>query len=357
MRFLALLLPIAAIACKKDDGDTAALGTLDPLALPFDVEGPYNAGYRWFPVTYSVLGQERTIGVNVWYPTEDNGGTEVSYIGLAPDPESFGDAQPAMPIHAGGYPLHAHSHGHQGYGGTSSDLMRYFASHGWVSVAPDHTDNLLPDNPDDLPAHFDAIRPMDVIAAVDAIAALPTDDPLAATITDQYVLSGHSRGCTTDWSVLGATFDPSNTADYCDGCDASQLGLFTDGSVVDPRVVAAIPMAGTYSTGKFGQTGFQAVDVPILSMTGTNDNEQSNVDQWGLIEGLDFSWLSLEGGCHQTFALGVCDQLDVQDGYRFVNTYAMAFARAHLLDDTGLETLELLNGTTELDSRAKFQKK
>ena len=49
--------------------------------------------------------------------------------------------------------------------------------------------------------------------------------------------------------------------------------------------------------------------------------------------------------------------LDVEEGYWMVNTYALAWARAHVLGDKSADILGLVEGTTELDPRATFQKK
>lgn len=356
MRALGWLV-MGLVACGGGDDGKPGNGPdrIDPLSFEVDQLGPYNAGFRSWAVTYDVLGGTRTIPVNVWYPTDDLGGAEVRYSGLAPDDMAFGEATPILPIHEGGFPLFAYTHGHQGYGGTSADLMRWVASHGWVAVAPDHVGNLLTDNPDNEDPWFDALRPMDVKAAVDSLAALDADDPLAMVVTDRYILSGHSRGCTTLWSLLGTPYDPVDTSDYCDGCDAATLALFTDGSVVDTRAVAGLPMACGYNDSTYADDGFLQVDVPVLSMTGTNDNPESALAQWTAMNGqIDFRWLELEGGCHQTFALGACDSLDVPDGFWMVDTYATAFARAHLLGDEGARTKALLDGSEQLDPRAIY---
>lgn len=340
------------VGCWACGGPEVSPAAVDPLDFAIDAPGPFRVGFRAWTTAYPVLGESREITVNVWYPTEDEAGEAVRYAGIAPDDLALGDAAPIVPAHPDGFPLHAHSHGHQGYGGTSAELMRWMASHGWVSVAPDHAGNLLLDDPADEVAYFDALRPLDVKAAVDALDALPESDPLSVTFTDRYVLSGHSRGVTTVWSVLGATFDMSEPSRVCDGCGSDARALFTDGSVVDPRAVAAIPMAGGYNESTFTDDGWRAVSAPLLAMSGTNDNPEEARATWEAIDAIDYRWLELDGGCHQTFALGVCNSLDPTEGFWMVDTYALAFARARLLGDDDPRVRGLLDGTESLDPRA-----
>ena len=344
--------------CACDGGETAAIrdtGLVDPLALAVDLPGPFNAGFRVLEASYVAAdGSTRVIPVNVWYPTEATEGDEVRYSGFFLDPLALGEAPAAAPVHPGGYPLHAHTHGHLGYGATSADLMRWFASHGWVAVAPDHVGNLLFD--DDPAPDIHALRARDIIASVDLVAGLDASDPLAATATDSYLLSGHSRGCTTSWALLGATFDPATADAWCAECTPEQIAQYSDGSLVDARVAAAIPMAGTLSTEFYGQTGHRAVDAPVLSMTGTNDGD-GQYAQWDLIDEVPFWWLDIEGACHQTFALGTCSTLPTDEGYWIVDTYALAFGRAQLLGDPDPTVQGLLDGSIALDPRALLQSK
>ena len=62
---------------------------------------------------------------------------------------------------------------------------------------------------------------------------------------------------------------------------------------------------------------------------------------------LDFLWLSLEGGCHQTFALGQCSTLDVELGFSIVSSYTLAFARNKLLQDKTTSIQDWLEGNTQ----------
>ena len=344
---------------------------LDPLSFPVGERGPFQAGWRGWDVTYVPEGQSspRTVFLNLWYPTEELVGLDVEYLeGRFPDEEALGDAALAAPLAGGTFPVMVYSHGFQGWGGTSADLCRWFASHGWVVVAPDHTGNTIADHQDPLETAHYLAKPQDLRAMLDALETLPSEDPLAGLAdTSQALLTGHSFGASlATWAGIGASFDPDAVDAACAGggglptgtCTEEQRSGFVSGELTDERFVAAIPLAGTIRRSFFGSEGHRTARGPVLSMTGTNDgNPQNYLDQWESIDGLDFTWLSLEGACHQTFALGFCSTLDVAEGFRIVNTYALAFGRAHVLGDSSAEVLGILDGSVSISDAVTFLRK
>jgi predicted dienelactone hydrolase len=348
----AALAALVAAACGG--GDAA----IDPFALPVDEPGPFRVGYRTWPVSYAPPGgaPERMIDVHMWYPTEDAEGVEVWYEDLFRDYESFLDAAPAAPIHGGAYPVHAFSHGFRGFPGNSAFLMRHFASHGWVAVAPSHTGNTLFDTDPLPPAHYFE-RSADVAAALDALAGaeLP-GEPL----TDAVLLSGHSFGAYTAWATAGAAFDEAEVRSRCAGeldggtCTEAEIAVLVAG-LDDPRVVAAIPMAGG-DTGWFGAGGYAAVEEPVFYMTGTDDDvgQQALYD---LVGGVDLTWIDVEGGCHQMFAVGACDSIDTEVGFAIVRTYALAFARRHVLGDADATIAGILDGSIPVSDLVHYMRK
>lgn len=329
-----LLLSLACTSATSDSGGAA----VDPLSWPIGEDGPYQVGFQSWEVSYtSLAGSERTISVNAWYPTEDTTGASAVYLGAFPDDASLAEATLAASAHNGTYPVHVHSHGYQGYGGTSADLMRHHASHGWIAVAPDHINNTLLDHEDPLPTAHYVHRPEDITAALDALEA-----QFPAADTEAVVVSGHSFGASyTTWASAGATFDADSLSTYCtelyEGqCSEAELSAFLSGELADPRVVASIPMAGAIRRGFFGPEGHRSVSVPVLLMSGTEDGD-SVAESWDEMDGVDRVWVSLEGGCHQTFALGACETLDVTEGFRVVNAYALALGRSVVLEDTSVD--------------------
>ena len=114
-------------------------------------------------------------------------------------------------------------------------------------------------------------------------------------------------------------------------------------------------MAGGYSEDFFGETGAAAAHAPFLILTGGAD-DVGMADDWPRLGGVDRTWIDLAGGCHQTFALGVCDTLDPELGYDVVNAYALAFGRAHVLGDDGADVTAALDGSALVSDIVTFQR-
>lgn len=352
-------------------GSSAAGGGSGPempdgglLHFPVDAVGPFRVGYRAWKITYEPKaggGGPREIGINVWYPTLDTEGTNPVYLKLFEDTDVLENAALAPPIEPAGYPVHVYSHGASGFGATSSDLMHYFASHGWVAVAPDHTGNTLGTPTSPYPLSLYVHRSTDVSAALDALDALPEGDPLAGKCrTERVILSGHSFGTFTTWASGGAAFDPSaleakcNAGEFTEPCAPEQIDAFAKG-LGDARVVAGLPMAGG-SPGWIADGGFDAASKPFFLMTGSNDPVGAEA-VWDATTSLDLTWIDIEGGCHQLFALGGCAEVDSAVGYAIVNTYALAFARRHVLGDESDRVARLLDGTEPVSDLVTFQRK
>ncbi len=323
------------------DADTGAEALVDPLSWSVRAPGPYGVGYRSFEARYSPgpAFEERFIRVNLWYPTDDTDGPEGEYtVGI--DALVIEEASFAAPVHGGGYPVHVHSHGHMGYGATSAFLARYFASHGIVTVAPDHTDNTIIDNQDPLGAAHYFHRPLDIKAALNALDAQEAPFDTAAVM-----LSGHSFGAYTTWGSAGAEYQNAGPA-CSDWCTPQEEEMFGPG-LKDERVVSTMPMAGTLRRQWFGDSGEMSVGGPVLFFSGTND-DVGQLNQFEQLGNIDFTWMELEGGCHQSFALGACSSLDPQLGFELIQTTALAFFRQTVLGDFADETVGIATGETRL---------
>jgi len=350
---------------EPDPGPKMPEGGL--LDYPVDAIGPFHVGYRSFYHTYQPKGVDgpREILVNLWYPTLDEEGTPPAYLNVFVDEDVFEGASVAPPMEAAGYPVHLHTHGYSGFGGTSSDMMHWFASHGWIAIAPDHKGNTLPEHKDKVPLTISSLRSMDLTASLDALESLPADDPLAGKCrTDRVLLSGHSFGARTAWATGGAKYDVAAIQAMCDSgtafsepCTPEQIAVFGEG-LGDPRVAAGIPMAGGVGDepGWFGYDGYDAVNKPYMLMTGTLDPVGAE-NVWTRVTSIDFTWLDFEGGCHQLFALGGCAEFPELEGWALVNTYAFSFARRHILGDTSDRVKGILDGTEVLSSKVHYQHK
>ena len=197
---------------SNDVLDTGNASFSNPLEWSVKEEGPYQVGYSTMETTYSPGADfaDRTIRLHIWYPTEDQSGISAEYT-VGVDSLVFKDAQPAPPDFDSGYPVHVHSHGFRAYGATSVFMARYLATHGWLTVAPDHTENTILDHADPLPTAHYFHRPLDVQHSLDAVASLPSEHPLRDHAdTHRVVLSGHSFGAYTVWSAIGQRWTVSD---------------------------------------------------------------------------------------------------------------------------------------------------
>ncbi len=337
---------------------------VDPAAVDPQADGPFRVGYRAFDVTYTPPGQdaERTVTLNLWYPTwAMDGGDPPRYAGIQLDRAVFTDAPPAAPAHAEGYPVMIYSHGDRGYGGDSAFLARQMASHGWVFAAPDHTGNTLRDvQGENRFAHY-VHRPADLSASLDALAALPAEDPFGGRlVTDRVVAVGHSRGTYTMFALAGASLDLDVLDARCadgefDGpCEPSTRAAFAAG-LGDDRVVGVVPLAGGFRSNFFGTTGQDTVDVPVLWMTGTAD-PQGVEDQIALFAGHDVLWVDIEGGCHLSFTLGSCGTLPMGEGHAIIEAFVGAFGRSVVVGDDGAAVVGILDGSVGVSERVSLQR-
>jgi predicted dienelactone hydrolase len=363
IRGAGLLVTLVCVACgapKIGNCGIAATANAD-----ISEQGPFNVGFKRFPITYQPPAESgpRTIMLNIWYPTKDTKGTGVTYFNVFPDPQSWENASVAPPLSSCGYPTIEYSHGYEGLGGGAAYLMRHFASHGWVALAPDHTDNRLGDpQPPPFSIYFE--RSLDMAQVLDAANNLRPEDPLHGKIaTDKVLLVGHSFGTHTVWSSAGATYDLQTIqqGQTDPPPTAAELAVFQKG-LRDPRVVAGIPMAGTISREFFGPSGETGVHIPLLQMTGTT-NDVGQYTEWPALQDHDISWIDITGACHESFNLAAWDpcippaNLDAETGYKIVRTYALAFARYHVLGDRGATVTGIVNGTTSISDLVTFKEK
>ena len=340
------------------DDATADAASADPLSWPVDARGPFSCGYRVLHASYVPPGDTatRTIEVHVWYPTDQPAGAHPKYIHLFDDPDAWTDAPVAPSAYAAGMPVLVHSHGYKGFAGNSSELMCYAASHGWLAVAPEHLGNALMDTPKTLPLVLYAERPLDVRAALDLVAALPSGDPLAGKADMTHVaMSGHSFGTYTSWAIAGSTYDKAKLQADCDSgaiadCRPEVLAAF-DGDLSDARPQVAVAMAGGLSA-YFGVAGASTAKVPVLLMSGSL-NDIGGQAIFDGITGVDLTWVDVQGGCHQLFGLGntsppdgpECAVLPDADGFAIADTWLLAYLRYHVLADRGAKVAGIVDGS------------
>lgn len=339
------MLLFLAVACVYEKGGppptcpepTANLDRVDEPTGMRVIDAPVDA--PWVP--------GRTVPVDVWYPTSDETGTEARFLDTFPDEGSWVDA--TLESDGCSRPLVVYSHGSQGWGGNNAPLLRHLVANGWIAAAPDHLQNTLTDHVDPVPVGFSRTRTADVIAAIDALEALPQTDPLRSLVdTSRVLVIGHSFGGQTAWLMSGPEFDPATLDARCAeaGCSDAERAAF-DERVDDPRVNAVLPLDGFAHTDLVTATGWAAADRPILYLSQPGDEAFTTAAAAGP------TWVEFAGSCHESFTDTPvpCETFDKEESMDLVAAYASAFAANVQLDLADPDAAALLAGETVLDER------
>lgn len=371
MRALPLIAALAA-ACTGDGPDDASPASTLPsdeagwVAL-LEAPGPYTVGFVETSYTYPdpALGGDRTNALGLWYPTDAApGGPTVSFLG----PASAEGVLDAPDLSADGpFPLHLFSHGFQGDLDNASFVMAWFASHGWIVAAPEHTGNTLSDGTD-VTSEIYARRAPDVSAALDHLEA---DDTFGPSLSGAVLASGHSFGAYTLWGLAGGTFAVDTWAQACqDGstdriCSTwtADLANTLAAGFTDDRIDAFVSLAGS-GWPAYQAEGYAGIDRPVLQLTGALDSSVPDATVsdpiWEALPAPDKIRVALDHGDHQSsmdFAGaggGLIpgtdpDALPADRSLRLTTVYLGAFAHRYVLSDpAGLDGI--LDGTTEVDA-------
>ena len=364
------------------EGDVQTPDAQDDRALPdmpWDPTEPgfYRVGYRTEEISYTPPGLDtpRSLRVVIWYPTLDEEGSDATYGGLLPRPGILENAAVALDAPA---PVLVFSHGSTSFAEQSFFMTEFFTSHGWIVVAMDHTGNLFRDR--GVPPDIFAKRPQDVSAVIDHVYDLPDGDPLSGLFSDDIALSGHSFGGYTTLAVSGAGFLVETVEVACATGQLSEVfcDYFTSEEIValfnegfrDERVKVAMPQA-PFGGPVFG-AGVADIDIPVLLFTARADRtlpaSQDGDPIWDGLDGEDDLRVDIVTAGHFTFSnacgfgLGIGEDdgcgpgfIGPERAFHIVNTYALVFARRHLLGDT--DHLDILDGSTEIDGDVLLQHK
>lgn len=352
-----------------DGGIDTGPSVRDDLAWPVADRGPYQVGFRELELTYDLPGtvEQRTVPVFVWYPTDETDGVNppgASLLGLGPQSEVWAEAEPRPPTSDDGYPVFMYSHGHRAWGENTWQLMRHFASHGWIAASPEHVLNTISDG-DLAPAYIHYARVFDVRESIDLIDELTADFPGRAA-TERVVVAGHSRGGTTVWAIGGASFGADEIAAICAAeddfyttCTPEEQAVYV-GGVADERVVGIVPMDGGPRDDLFGVDGMFDLDVPVMQLA-ANDNQRGTYEAFSQAGGA-IAWAALDGACHEAFTIGSstdiggCEAtLSDEDGFLITNTYALAFARWVALGDHTEATMAILEGGQQVHTAVRYR--
>jgi predicted dienelactone hydrolase len=382
----AAILFSSILGCGSDSGTTGAGGTAGSggsggsggaEANPDELfeSGPYEVGYREFPITYSAAasGDDRELLLRVWYPAAPDSGADPARYALSNGTINIalaaGIALDAPPVNeAGDFPFAVYSHGNGGEGLLAYPYGELMASHGWIVVGPNHTGNTafdFLDTPD--PGTRSALdRPNDITAVIDEFEAGLSDDDLSGKAdTSGVFVFGHSFGGYTTFTSGGADVDFDSANAGCEGSMSASCEVLDDPDVEaayragfgDPRIVALAPQAPalvSIAEGELADLG-----IPTMLMTGrldqTTPQETSAEPSWAGVDDPDDLWVEMPLGAHFSF-ITICYDLDpallalfqpdagedgcgpqfidAEEAVPVLSAYVLAFGRRHVLGET-----------------------
>ena len=285
--------------------------------------------------------------VTLWYPALNRDNTEeaITYpykmkmgdpLGTVSIAKYGGKAIQGAPydLSAGPYPLVVLSPGFSI--GTSSYawLAEHLASYGFVVLAPEHREHLDPENE----LWRSAIeRPQDILAVFDYVDEQVESGGLLEGLidSDQVAVIGHSYGGYTSLAAGGAQMDTDAFQSYCgsvsdtdepgawlctqltphiaDMASLANLDAVPDGlwpAWADPRVDAVVSIAGDAFF--FGEVGLAAIDVPVMAIGGTHDNDLpflwSTQPVYEYVSSPKKVKIALDGAEHMIFT-GPCEKI------------------------------------------------
>jgi predicted dienelactone hydrolase len=285
---------------------------LRPDAPAYAKHGPFWVGTRDFKIPDA----KRPIPLTVWYPALNPAGAreEITYTDVVVkwDAKAAADTRAAVRGHAineaagdmshGPYPLIVFSHGYSGARVDPAYLTEHLASHGFIVVAPDHTEQWADDLHD---LWKDVIlRPQDVLRVIGYAELLTGEQGVLRGLIDMQRIgvAGHSQGGYTALAAAGARYsleelnarcaalrkgDPSQrlcTAVVPREADMAALaglnpvphGLWP--AWTDSRIRAVASFAG--DSWLFGTAGLAAMRLPLLAIGG--DADTGTPLDWGI---------------------------------------------------------------------------
>ena len=304
-----------------DSGGSAA--EVEPPDDP-SATGPYAVGVR--TVELWDASRWRPIPVEVWYPSQGDGGQnsyDIELLGLELYTINTPAGRDATPL-GGPWPVVSFSHGYGGLRFQSYFLTEHLASHGFVVVAPDHMGNTLLEpwnlGSDEAAYQSSVDRPLDMAFVLDALLAGDLGSDLEVD-EDRVGITGHSFG---GWTSIQAPLD-------------------------DPRYVASFPMApGFKETATPEMTA--GLGIPLFIFGGSEDAtcefEENQVPAYEaalpskyLAEVVGAGHLDFSNLCEIELATlfidDGCDdeKIDPADVQARTRTLSVAFAKVFVADD------------------------
>ncbi|MHB1138127.1 MAG: alpha/beta hydrolase family protein [Microthrixaceae bacterium] len=277
-----------------DDAPTSTVST-SSLAAP-DEQGPYAVGRTVLEL--SDADRSRDLVADVWYPASADAAGAPSIYQFLPGIEFASDLALAdVAVSTDGpFPLVVYSHGSGGLRYVASFFTELLASHGFVVASVDHVGNTAVESITGTQPPRDQIA-IDRVNDVEFLIDQMLDDSAASggqfsgSIDPERIgVTGHSFGGFTALAAVGGY--------------TNSLGSVA----ADERIDAVAVMAP--ATGLNAPSELEAVDVPTLLLSGTQDTtvpiDPDTVTAWELIPGRPLWRIDLDGAGHQSFT-DVCD--------------------------------------------------
>ena len=272
---------------NDDDGDgwndSVDQFDLSPVTSLLE-DGPFTSGTMDVVFT-SPRGHEVTL--QIWYPSKENNGDRVIYDNVLPG-MALDDTTPDC---SEPRPVTIYSHGFPSIRWGSAFMMESLATHGFISIAPNHRYGTVFDvDVDKLPTHI-LSRPDDIMESFDWLVSQNNiDGDLFNCIVpeDGYSMIGQSTGGYTSMMISGARIlSPDlesgcsdNNSDFT-GLNCEILNIFNNTEILefsnpDSRVQSTILLSPWNAS--VLNNGISNVSVPTLVLTGDSD-ETTTISQ------------------------------------------------------------------------------
>jgi predicted dienelactone hydrolase len=307
---------------------------------------------------------EEALTLALWYPT-DAGPGRMTYAVVGS--EMVSDASPDAPPAKGPFPLLIYSHGGGGCAIMGATHAEALAENGFVVAGPDYSDDFVvarsdgqtPSSPSRVLDWLSWARSVSGGIQAGKMSTRFAHRPKEARVAVDYLL----RESANPRSALGGIIDPEKIGAFGVSFGAwttQALAGFHQGAFRDDRIKAAVPIAGSVSTGKAGD--FANIEIPVMFVFGEEEtvvlgDPSSGPKLAGMLRNYESAnppkfLIEIRGARHLDFggagvsrrekgaAATAFSTAEVRNNDRVIGTvnhYCIAFFRRYLLSDPAAE--------------------